>query len=65
MQGERDEVQDVDYARSDVAQSVHPIELVLIQAEGHMMPWDNATVLALRAAKWFQQKLQTSYATSA
>jgi hypothetical protein len=44
---------------------VHPIELVLIPAEGHMLPWDNATVLAQRAAQWFQQQLQTSYATSA
>ncbi|ANG64565.1 hypothetical protein A8C75_20210 [Marinobacterium aestuarii] len=65
MQGTRDEVLDVDYARRVVAQSVHPIELVLIPAEGHMLPWDNAAVLAQRSAQWFHQQLQSSHATPA
>jgi pimeloyl-ACP methyl ester carboxylesterase len=58
MQGTRDEVLDVDYARRVAAQSVHPIELVLIPAEGHMLPWDNAAALAQRAAQWFSGQLQ-------
>lgn len=58
IQGTRDEILGVDYARRVVGESVHPIELVLIPREGHMLPWDNAGALAERAAQWFHAALQ-------
>ncbi len=58
MQGTRDEVLDVDYARRVVSVSVQPIELVLIPSEGHMLPWDNAAALAQRSAQWFHRQLE-------
>ena len=60
MQGSQDEVLDVDYARRVIAQSVQPIELLLIPAEGHMLPWDNAAALSQQAAQWFVQQLQAA-----
>ncbi len=57
LQGNRDEILDVDYANRVVAESVHAIELLLIPDEGHMLPWDNAAEFSTQAAQWFHRVL--------
>ncbi len=57
LQGERDEVLETAYARRIVERARQPIELMLLEGEGHMVPWDNPRAMAARAGDWLHQCL--------
>ena len=55
VQGEKDEVLSVGYSRRVVYEAVHPIELITVPEEGHMMPLTAPLKLAGIIADWLNR----------
>lgn len=57
VHGEHDEVLPLEYSKRVIERVCHPIELIAVPNEGHMMPWDNPSHLSTLAADWFARTL--------
>lgn len=57
IQGDRDEVLPLSYAERVVAHMAQPAELLVLPGEGHMIPWDNPTLLAQHSSNWLLTRL--------
>ena len=57
LQGNKDEVLSVEYARLVARYCEQPMELMFVEGQGHMMPFLAPDILVDRAAAWFKSKL--------
>lgn len=57
IHGEHDEVLPLSYSHQVVDAMTHPFELITLQDEGHMIPWDNPEKLIAEVSHWFRISL--------
>jgi len=57
IQGEHDEVLPPAYTQRVLAALKHPFGLIEVPGEGHMIPWDNPSLLTGLASDWFHRTL--------
>lgn len=57
IHGERDEVLSIDYSKQVIAAMTHEFTLIALPNEGHMIPWDNPSLLIEKVADWFNTSL--------
>jgi len=55
VHGEQDEVLPVHYSEELARKSSHPIDLILIQGQGHMLPWYQPDNLSQQVCQWLQE----------
>lgn len=57
IHGEHDEVLPLSYSREVIQAMSHPFELIELEGEGHMVPWDNPSFLVTEVSQWFGKTL--------
>lgn len=57
IHGEHDEVLPLSYSREVIKAMKHPFELIELEGEGHMIPWDNPDLLISEVSQWFTKTL--------